>query len=392
MKKSWPNAQKPNLTVVSYNYLMNKFVLGLGFFLCYVRFLAAPISAQTNELQYQAGTAVVIDQEHQLPLVSGEAPGYLQIATIRLNDNSTGQVQVGDEYLPVAADQRLAPGDQVIVARSGTDWILVDHLRLANLVWLFAGFILLVVVVAHLQGLASLVGLSISLAILVGYTLPQLLAGQSPVLISLISATGIAGLTVYVSHGFNIKSHLGLLAILSTLTMVSLLAYASIDIAHLAGLGSEEASFLQVGQTATLSLKGLLLAGIILGTLGILDDSVIAQISVVQQLKLSNPSLTLSQLYTRALQVGKDHVASLVNTLVLAYAGANLPLFILFYINTDVPLWVTLNNELVAEEVVRTLAGSIGLVAAVPIATLLAAYVFSQKHVKLAPSTKHHHH
>jgi uncharacterized membrane protein len=126
------------------------------------------------------------------------------------------------------------------------------------------------------------------------------------------------------------------------------------------------------------NLQGLLLGGILLGALGILDDIAIAQVSVIFQLKEVNNKLSFKELYERGLKVGKDHVASLVNTLVLAYAGANLPLFLLFTINRDIPLWVTLNNEIIAEEVVRTLVGSMGLVLAVPITTLLAAVVVSR--------------
>ena len=193
-------------------------------------------------------------------------------------------------------------------------------------------------------------------------------------MVSLIGAAAIATITIYLSHGFNWHSHLALVSMLSTLLAVAGLSFIAVRFGQFAGLGSEEAYFLQFSETARINLQGLFLGGILLGALGILDDICIAQISTVFQLKSVSPKLSFDELYHRGLVVGKDHVASLVNTLVLAYAGANLPLFILFTLNRSVPFWVTLNNEIIAEEVIRTLVGSIGLVLAVPIATILAAY------------------
>nr|MBP9819944.1 YibE/F family protein [Candidatus Woesebacteria bacterium] len=160
---------------------------------------------------------------------------------------------------------------------------------------------------------------------------------------------------------------------------VGLLSLSTVRAAQLVGLGSEEAYFLQFGPTAQINLQGLLLAGILLGALGVLDDIVVSQVSVVHELKAVSPGLSFEELYQRGLEVGRDHVASLVNTLVLAYAGANLPLFLLFYLNTQSPFWVTLNSDIIAEEVLRTLVGSVALVTAVPVATALAAWVYTRQ-------------
>ena len=139
-------------------------------------------------------------------------------------------------------------------------------------------------------------------------------------------------------------------------------------------MGSEEAAFLQIEQLGQVDLRGLLLSGIRLGALGVLDDIAVTQVATVFELKRANKKLGFSELYERGMRVGRDHVASLVNTLVLAYAGANLPLFLLFSSTAAVPAWVNISSGLVAEEVVRTLIGSMGLVAAVPVTTALAAY------------------
>jgi uncharacterized membrane protein len=255
------------------------------------------------------------------------------------------------------------------------------------LAWLLVGFLGLVMVVARRQGFLSIVGMVLSVLVLSNYVVPQILAGGNPIIITLIGSLIIAVVTVYMSHGWTVHSHLALLSMMVTLLAVSALSWVAVHTAYMVGLGSEEAYFLQFGPTSNINLQGLLLGGIMLGTLGILDDITIAQISVVFQLKSVNPSLGFYELYERALVVGKDHVASLTNTLILAYAAANLPLFLLFTINQAVPAWVTLNSEIIAEEVIRTLVGSMGLVLAVPFATICAVYVVER--FGLAPHELH---
>jgi uncharacterized membrane protein len=174
------------------------------------------------------------------------------------------------------------------------------------------------------------------------------------------------------------------------LVVVTLLSHWYVILAKLTGLGTEEAAFLQFGETATINLRGLLLGGMMLGALGVLDDITISQVSTVFEIKRANNQLPFSELYQRGMRVGRDHVASLVNTLVLAYAGANLPLLILFTISSETPAWVHTNNELIAEEVVRTIVGSLGLVLAVPLTTALAAY-WVEKSVTIPEEKAHSH-
>ena len=184
---------------------------------------------------------------------------------------------------------------------------------------------------------------------------------------------------MYLSHGINLKSHIAFGSIIVTLTVVTLLSSFVLQISGMQGTGSEEAVFLQIDPANKVNLQGLLLAGIVLGTLGILDDICIAQVSVIKELIQAKPSIQFKELLSRGLSIGKDHIASLVNTLILAYAGASLPLFLLFVQNNTRPWWVVLNDEMIAEEIVRTLSGSIGLVLAVPLTTLLAAVMLKRK-------------
>lgn len=330
---------------------------------------------------------------------------YIQkLAVIKRGTGETLTVEVGSEVQPLNVNQRLQKGAEVILTTFQTgdgqvQYAVADVFRWPALLWLLAGFLVLVMLVARWQGLLSIIGMMASLALLTLYIVPQILQGENPLMISLIGATAIAVVTVYLSHGFNLHSHLTLVSMMATLVAVALLSSAAVNAAQLVGLGSEEAYFLQFGPTANINLQGLLLGGILLGALGILDDICVAQISTVIQLKAVNKDLGFKELYERGLRVGKDHVASLVNTLVLAYAGANLPLFLLFTLNQVAPWWVTFNNEIIAEEVVRTLVGSMGLVVAVPVATFLAAYLATHpRTMKLllatavSPSTHHHHH
>lgn len=334
------------------------------------------------KLQYVTGVVREILEEQQFP--SSNGPMYAQRVRVRSDrDNQVHEVTVGTEFQPLAATQRLSVGNRVILVQQtmidGSEtWVVGDVLRLPVLLWLFLGFLALVFIVSKGQGLRSMLGMVASLAVVVGFIVPQILHGANPLAVSLASAVCIAVVTIYLSHGWNVHSHVALSAMLITMVGVLLLSMVAVHVGKLVGLGSEEAYFLQFGDAAVVNLQGLLLGGIMLGALGILDDICIAQISVVTQLKEVNKDLDFHELYERGLRVGKDHVASLVNTLVLAYAGANLPLFLLFSINKDVPLWVTLNNEIIAEEVVRTLVGSIGLVLAVPVSTVLAAWMVSR--------------
>lgn len=353
---------------------------------------------------YSVGTVEEITEEKKI-----ENQGisyYTQVLKIRKKDDGKiVEVQAGNEYQPLNENQRLKKGTQVVlgyqeVTPGDFQYVVSDVYRLPILIWLAVGFFALVLFIARKQGLTSIVGMVLSLFVLTYHIVPQILAGQNPILVSLIGCTVIATLTVYLCHGFNRESHIALAAMFMTLASVSLLSYITVHLSHLVGLGSEEAYYLQFGPSAKLNLQGLLLGGIMLGTLGVLDDITIAQISIVTQLKEAKPDIDFFELYNRGLSVGKDHVASLVNTLILAYAGSSLPLFLLFTLSKTQPTWVALNSEMIAEEIVRTLTGSIGLVIAVPLATLAASYfaIFRPQTKKRGPqdistsgSTSHQH-
>ena len=160
------------------------------------------------------------------------------------------------------------------------------------------------------------------------------------------------------------------------------------------GVGSEDTFYLASIANTDLDLRGILLAGVIIGMLGVLDDVAVSQAATIDEIKRANPSTKFKKLYRAGMSVGRDHIASLVNTLALAYVGSSLPLFLLLYINSaNVPIWVTLNSEFIAQELVRTLSGSIAIILAVPITSLIAAKVFDNyiHKPRVKTDTTHHH-
>jgi uncharacterized membrane protein len=345
---------------------------------------------------YYVGKITEITSEVKIP--DGDRMYYSQLLKVRRADNGELiDIQAGSEFQPLNEQQRLTVGKQVIIAYQEItpgefQYVLADVYRLPILVWLAISFFVLVVLIARKQGVLSIVGMIASLFVLTYHILPQILAGQNPIIVSFLGCAVVAVLTVYLSHGISRESHLALFSMLLTLCAVSLLSWVSVHLAYLVGLGSEEAYFLQFGPTVHVNLQGLLLGGIMLGTLGVLDDITIAQVSVVTQLKAAKPDIDFGELYSRSISIGKDHVASLVNTLILAYAGSSLPLFLLFTMNQTQPLWVAINGEMVAEEIVRTLSGSIGLVLAVPLTTLAATFFAMRAPVSSSKPSAHSHH
>ncbi|MEK7569907.1 MAG: YibE/F family protein [Patescibacteria group bacterium] len=274
--------------------------------------------------------------------------------------------------------QKVTVGERVVLLKNvGVDgevaYYIADHYRLPSLAWVVAIFFGLVVFFGRWRGFTSIIGIAVSIVVLASFIIPRILNGSSPLGMSLVGAVIIAVISLYVAHGFNRRTSIALGSTLITLGLAAGLALLFVSLAKLSGVGTEEAFYLQFGALENLNLKGLLLGGIIIGALGVLDDITTGQTAAVAQIHEANPDLSRRELVRRGLVVGREHIASLVNTLVLAYAGAAFPLLLLFSMNTEVPLWTTLNSEMVAEEVIRTLVGSSALVLAVPIATLLAA-------------------
>ena len=276
--------------------------------------------------------------------------------------------------------RRYTVGEGVVLAYApnapaGQRYSVTDVDRGLPLTLLAVIFALAVVLIGRLRGLAALAALVISFAILTLFILPAILRGDNPLLVAVVGGSAIMLIALYLCHGLNARTSVAVLGTLFSLMLIGVLGSVFIDWAHLTGNTSDETGVIH-SLYPDIEIKGVLLAGVIIGSLGVLDDVTVTQVAAVWELKDADPGANWRKLYGAGMRIGRDHIASVVNTLVMAYAGAALPLLLLFSIANSGVVRVA-NSELVAEEIVRTLVGSIGLVASVPLTTLLAALVVS---------------
>ena len=257
---------------------------------------------------------------------------------------------------------------------SEENFYVVDVKRGTGLIWLSLLFITLIVLVGGLKGVYSLVGLVASFSVIFNFIIPGIIEGGNPVTIGIIGSLILLPVSIYVTYGLNRKSFSALIGIGATLLLVGLLASYAVDKMYFSGFGSEEAVYLNQEAGRSLNLVGLLIAGIIIAAIGVLDDIAITQSSLVFTLASHAKNLTGYQLFHKAMEVGRDHISAVVNTLVLAYTGAALPLLLLLSLR-EFPLGFVLNGEIMAEEIVRTIISSSGLVLAVPITTAIAVWL-----------------
>ncbi|MCR4263166.1 MAG: YibE/F family protein, partial [Candidatus Roizmanbacteria bacterium] len=322
--------------------------------------------------------------EEQRQSEDGSSVLYQKLSIVITKGTQKGEtISVENGILPFAHIEKYDVGDRIVLQKTPSPdgnglYMITDYVRRGALMWVFALFVVLVLAIGGKWGIASLIGMGISFLMIMFFMLPQILNGAPPVVIALVSSLVIVPVTFYLSHGFNPKTHIAIFGTLATLSITGMIASLSIESAHLTGFASEEAGFLEAQRTGTINMQGLLLAGIIIGTLGVLDDITVSQASIVRQLKKANAKFNFQQLFSRAMSVGRDHIASLVNTLVLVYTGASLPLLLLF-INNPRPFSEIVNYEFISDEIIRTLVGSIGLILAVPITTAVASFIFSRR-------------
>ncbi len=359
------------------------------------------VSAQQAVGQPQTFTAtarVVEVLEEGVTTVGPVTQPYQRLLVELTSGPEKGQrveVSVGVRDLNTAG-QRFAPGDRLFLTVStGPDgsraYTILDRDRstpLAVLAVLFAGAI---VALGRWKGVRALLGLAFTFVVLIWVLVPLILRGYPPVPVAIAVSFVVFVVTLTVTHGVGRMVLAAMAGTSLSLIVTGLLAALFVAAAGLTGLADEEASFLQVvlGERAV-SPRGLLLAGMLVGALGVLDDITVSQSSLVFELRRANPSLTGWELFAAGVRVGRDHIAATVNTLVLAYAGAALPLLLLFSQLEEPLLWI-LNREIVAQEVVQTLVGSLGLIAAVPLTTGFAAWLAVRTPVTALEPSPHHH-
>ncbi len=305
---------------------------------------------------------------------------YCDVVEIELSDGTRTDFEnpFGNGIRIRTGNSIYVDGFPVATASGGErmQYSFYDFKRERPLIVLLIVFAGVAVLVGRSRGLRALIALAISLGVLGGFMLPAIVGGRPPLLVALVGSSAVMFLALYLSHGVNVRTTSAVVGTIASLAITGALASMAVSAARFTGLGGEETGYLRATSKA-IDLRGLLLAGIIIGALGVLDDVTITQSSAVWELHQANPRLGFLGLYNAALRIGRDHIASAVNTLVLAYAGASLPLLLLFS-QVGTPFGELFNGEPVATEIVRMLAGSIGLMASVPITTALTALVVVQ--------------
>ncbi len=295
--------------------------------------------------------------------------------TVRLDDGAQVEAEIPNgPGAPV-----VKPGDKVTLlvlddgAGGPKTYSIADFQRGTSLWVLGAVFALAVVAFGRWRGLTALLGLGITFAVLLLFIVPAILDGRSPVLVAVVGAAFIMLTVLYLTHGLTATTTVAVAGTLASLTLTAGLSALAIAFTHLSGIGDETATYLNITE-GDVNMRGLLLAGIVIGSLGVLDDVTVTQSATVSELALANPAYGFRRLYGAATRIGRAHIASVINTIVLAYAGASLPLMLLFR-TSGTPANELLTGEMIAQELVRSAVGTIGLIAAVPITTALAAFL-----------------
>lgn len=347
-----------------------------------ITFLFFPFSSHAigsgdNIPTFEAKIVKVIEQKNIE--VMGATQLYQKLELQMVKDGQKFVVENGTQ--PLVNIVKYVVNDKVIVSPSGNsdnkdEYIITDFSRSDGLIILTIIFIIVILAVARGKGFYSIIAMIFTFLIVFKFTLPQILAGSNPVFISITSSLIIIPVSFYLAHGFNKKTSISIVGSIITLIITAILGLVFIKLGHLTGFSSEDAGMLFLDKN-TLDMTGILMAGIVIGALGVLDDITVSQSAIVEELSLTGKLTKVNQLYSRAMVIGTDHITSMVNTLVLAYAGASMPLMLMF-VNNPHPFGEIINYELIAEEIIRTLVGSIGLVLAVPITTYLAAWWYKQ--------------
>lgn len=279
-------------------------------------------------------------------------------------------------------DYDLVVGGRVMVSISKTpdnvvNAYFVDFVRTSPLLWLTVIFAAAIILISRWKGVRALLSMAFSLYVIIDQIIPHILNGDDPLWVSIIGSIVLLSVTLYLTYGWNLKTHASVLSMVLVLLLTGALSAVFVIFTKLNGTGDENVMFLMQMMEKPLNLRGLLLGGMIIGALGVLDDLVTTQSAAVFELHHANPSFKFRDLYNSAMRIGQDHVAATVNTLVLAYAGASLPMLLMFSLGHGNYGYI-INFSFIAEEVVRTLVGSLGLIAAVPLTTAIAI-LFAQR-------------
>lgn len=366
---------------INYNLIIT--FVGVAVILIFAYLANQTPAKQSITIGYSEDTvkAEVVSILEQGTVQLGEVNQTFQVAKLRvLEGDYQGHdytIEYGKNYI-YTSDYLLKPGEEIYVSvgqmpDGETSIIFIDFVRTNALLILGLVFVLVCVLVSGWKGVRSLIGIGVSVLVIIFFIIPQILKGQNPILISLIGSIFFLAVTQYLVFGWTLKTHISIFSILICILITGIIAFIFVDLAHLNGMGDENSMYI-LQKFNYLNVKNLLIAGIIIGSLGLLDDLVVGQTSAVIEIYRADPEMKFTQRLKRAMNIGRDHVAATVNTLVLAYLGASISLFLLFS-NSNTPVATILNFNYLAEAIVRSLVGTIGLFISVPVTTVLACWV-----------------
>jgi uncharacterized membrane protein len=352
-----------------------------------------PDSDQPRAMQ-QVGGLVTEVQPEPCPEQEGEegAPseaGSCGTAVVRVTEGA-GAGQVVATPLPRGPGApEVSEDDEVQLIRSsapdGDTWSIVDHQRDTGLWVLAAAFAFAVVAFGRWRGATALVGLAVTFTLLLSFVVPAILAGEPPLLVAIVGSSAIVLSVLYLTHGFSAWTTVAVVGTLASLALTGLLSALAVGSLELTGFTDDLST--SVGTAYGVDMRGLLLAGIVIGSVGVLDDVTVTQAATVGEIARADPAYGVRDLYRAGTRVGRAHVASVINTIVLAYAGSSLPLVILVVANND-SFGQVVTDQIIAQEVVRSAVATLGLVAAVPITTGLAAMVARRATVAQEPEAR----
>jgi len=342
---------------------------------------AEVVSVLSEETKNVPGTDVVTTyQSLRVKILEGEKKGMV--------------IDIKDDYLKLDHGDVFLLNDTVRAEDNLQMYTVFDSYRLPAIVILTVVFIVLTILIGGVQGIRGLLSLAGSLLLIMYVLIPSILDGYSPIIVSMLVSSMIIILGSYITHGFNKTTTSAVFGMIVTILITGALAYYSVGATKLTGFESEEAVYLNLSTRGSIDMVGILLSGIMIGLLGVLYDVAIGQAISVEELHKIAPRVSRKKIYLRALRMGREHIGALVDTLAIAYVGASLPLLLLFSMSSNTSISV-LNREIFAVEIIRTLIGSIGLILAVPITTLISVWMI----VKIdgeavpddAPEIKHIH-
>ncbi|MFA5420585.1 MAG: YibE/F family protein [Patescibacteria group bacterium] len=352
-------------------------------------FCSAETVAEVNEDVVFKARVVEILEEKEKVLDDGSSLVQQNLKLLGLEGDYKNKdvffYGIGD--LEIIANKQYSKGDKLLMVASFDNiendykYYVLDYSRSSNLLFMFLFFLLVLFVVGRWKGLRAIVSLFFTFLAIIFYIVPQILNGANPIIATMLACIFIIFFIIYITEGFNIRSNIAFVSTLVSLLLVVGISSLFVFWGGLTGAFNEDVFILLSIGDGFVNFKGLLLAGIIIGALGVIDDIIISQIVTVEQIVEANPHQRWKEVFKKANKVGVSHISSMTNTLFLAYAGASLPLLILF-VSPDNPFSSfeqIISNEAISTEIIRALSGSIGIVLSVPLSTFLASWWFTYK-------------